>query len=455
MSNGEYGYKFILNGVTDITDQIASFNIEASLEMYCRELTLFSEIPEAPSIEVFTRTSVLSDEYDDEYDSVWVSQGVFFIERPTYKIGINQVSLGIWGRQSTAILGEPFAQKVTKLWTTDTSFFQICQEIIESVGLVWDPDRCEIQDFKVYADNFEADDQYPIEVLKTLVELSIGAEGFITCDRLGFVCIKRLTRAPALADFNITDAVVQTFNEEPEWPEFGNRIKIIPSETVSQDKVDLYVDRECLGTGSAALIDVYAQVCNGEGIPINNAVITWSFIPTVPKNVWYKYSNSVEGHFKTALQNTARSLISREQQKATGFNSIAVRFNVESVVGIWAYADKARVNNFAPAGGYTLDGKNIFITGDGFDYCDQTVFVSYYASGMAKNVILYEVLPGEEPLEAIDVLGSVTSVAEVSGRQNFKDIYVDNPCKCTTTLTVEVLDAESTAGSDSGYATAV
>ena len=451
MSNGEYGYKFILDGTTDITDKVISFNIEAGLEMYCRELSFsisdedmydsfnFSIIPETPSVEVFTRTTVLgiTDEYDEYEDLAWVSQGVFYIERPTFSVGVNETSLGIWGRQSTAILGEPFAQKITKLWEVDTTFYQICQEIVESVGLIWDSTRCDIQDFKVYADNFEADDQYPVEVLKSLVELAIGEEGFVTCDRLGYVCIKRLVRTPTVADFDITDLSVQTFSEDPEWPEFGNRIKIIPSETVSQDKVELFMDRECIGTGSGIAIDVYAQVSNGDGVPINNAVVTWSFMPLIPKSVWYKYSNNVEGLFKTALQNTTRILVSNELQKATGTNSVEVRFNVESVVGIWAYADKSRSTNFATTG-YTIDGRNIFITGDGFDYCDQAVFISYYASGMAKNSILYGVLPAEEPVGVTDLLGSVTAVAEVSGRQSIKDIYVDNPCKCPTTLIVEV-----------------
>lgn len=460
MSNGEYGYKFILNGTTDITDKVKSFNIEASLEMYCRELSFeltdedlydsfdFSIIPEAPSIEVFTRTTVLGvvDEYDEYDDLAWVSQGIFYIERPTFAIGVNETSLGIWGRQSTAILGEPFAQKITKLWEVDTTFYQICQEIVESVGLVWDSNRCDIQDFKVYADNFEADDQYPIEVLKTLVELAVGAEGFVTCDRLGYVCIKRLQRTPTVADFDITDLSVQTFNEEPEWPEFGNRIKIIPSETVSQDKVELFMDRECLGTGAAISVDVYAQVSNGEGTPINNAVIGWSFSLAAPRSVWFKYSNNVEGFFKTALQNTTRILISRELQKATGFHSIEVKFGVEFVVGIWAYSDKSRLLNFAPAGSYTVDGKIIHLVDTEFDYCDQTVFVSYYASGMAKNTVLYQVEDGVNAIEPAGVTtpGDVLSViAEVSGRQSFKDLYVDNPCQCVTTLSVETVDLEN------------
>ena len=147
MSN-QYGYKLLLDGI-DITNRVKTFTINCELTNYCRELSFdlydeslydtfdFSIIPESPRVEVLTRITE-ADEYD-EYDNAWVSQGLFFIEKPTFKVGINDTVTGVWGRQSSAILGEPFAQKVTKLWATNTTFYVICQEVIESVGLVWNP----------------------------------------------------------------------------------------------------------------------------------------------------------------------------------------------------------------------------------------------------------------------------------------------------------------------------
>ena len=78
----EYGWKFILDGITDITDTVTSFSITSSLAAYCRELSFavtdedlyysfdFAIIPESPRVEVFTRILALdqTDEYDDEYD---------------------------------------------------------------------------------------------------------------------------------------------------------------------------------------------------------------------------------------------------------------------------------------------------------------------------------------------------------------------------------------------------
>jgi hypothetical protein len=293
----QYGYKFILDEV-DITNKVKSFTIECSLESYCRELSFelvdsilfdtfdFSIIPDATRVEVFTRITSL-DEYDD---SAWISQGEFFVERPTFRVGVNETITGVWGRQSTAVLGEPFAQKITQQWTSDTTFYAICQEIVESVGLVWDSTKCDIQDFNVYADNFVADDQYPIEVLQNLVELIVGAEGFVTSDRLGNVCIKRLEREPETADENITDLVVQSINEEPEWPEFGNRIKIIPAETVSQDTIEMNLSSECIGmTDEISFIFIAAQVCDGDGNPINDAVVEWSFSPANAEYLAFYY----------------------------------------------------------------------------------------------------------------------------------------------------------------------
>ena len=373
--------------------------------------------------------------------SIWESQGTFFIERPTFQVGVNETSTGVWGRQSTAVLGEPFAQKVTKLWDSNTTFYAICEEIIESVGLVWDSSKCDIQDFSIYSDNFEADDSYPIEVLNDLVELIVGAEGFVVSDRLGNVCIRRLDRAPKTSDYDITDLVVQSINEEPEWPEFGNRIKIIPAETLSQDKIILYIENQCLGTGSSAFIDVYAQVSNGEGVPINDAVVSWSFDPTIPAGIWFKYPDIT----KTSVQNSAEMLVSNEAKRATGFNSVDLSFEPSDIIGIWAYADKLRVKNFAPSGGYVIDGKSVLLTEETFAFCDQQVFISYYASGMVRNTIVYDT-DYTEPEGSESPYGSILIIASVSGREASSELYINNSCKCRSSLSTKVNPTTITVG---------
>ena len=443
----QYGWKFILDGTTDITDMVTSFSITSSLAAYCRELSFavtdedlyysfnFAIIPESPRVEVFTRILALdqTDEYGDEYDPAWISQGTFFIERPTFNIGIQSVAMGIWGRQSTAILGEPFAQKVTKLWEVDVSFFSIVEEILESVGLTWEDSRSDLQDITIYADNFEADDIYPIDVLKKLVNLIVGAEGFVTSDRLGSICIKRLVREPDTSDHDFADDIVQSISEEPEWPEFGNRIKIIPNATVSQNTIELIIERKCIGTGAPSYIEMYAQVRDGNGVPIDGAVVDWSFDPAAPENVWFKYPTQA----KTASQNTGRILVSNERQKATGESSVSATFSVDELIGVWTQADTSRSHNFAPADGYIIDGKNIYLTEETFTYCDQSVVISYYSKGIVKNTLVYE--PEDEYDADTDTLyGSVFVIASTSGKEASQVVYVDNSCQCPPTLNVTV-----------------
>ncbi|MFA5394416.1 MAG: hypothetical protein WC346_00170 [Methanogenium sp.] len=469
--SSQYGWKIILDGTTDITDKVQSFTIDAALDSFCRELSLelrdvdfydsldFSIIPDSPRIEVFTRVTDEYDEYD-EYDYAWISQGIFFIEKPTFKVGLNITETGIWGRQSTAILGEPLAPKMTKLWDEDASFYTICQEILELVGLTWDASRCDIANYTIYANSFEAQNQYPIEVLRNLVELVVGEEGFVITDRSGNIWIKRIDRDPTASVYDVTDIMVQSIDEEPTWPDFGNRIKISPPESLSPNSIEISLDSQCLGTDILS-INVYAQVSNGSGVPINNEVVTWSFSPEVPESIWYKYPSTG----KTAVQNSSEMLVSNEIVTATGFNSVELKFQPREIIGIWAYADKTRQYNFAANGGYVLDGKNVYITDRSFTFCDQKVIVSYYASGMVKNTIMYHPMDETdhdgyydgyggyvEPSEfweegAEDPYGTLVVIASVSGKEASEEVYINNSCKCPSTLTVEVDPSSISFGS--------
>ena len=441
----QYGWKIFLDDV-NITEKVKSFSMESSLEMYCREISLdlsdallfdtfdFSVIEGSPRIELFTRVIELDEyEYTDEYDPAWISQGAFFIERPIFRNNIGESVLGLWGRQSTAILGEPFAQKVTNLWNTDTTFYSICQEMLDLVGLTWYSELCDLQDFTIFADNFEADNQYPIDVLKELVILAVGAEGFVTSDRLGRLVIKRLDRFPTSFDFDFTDLSVQSINEEAYWPAFGNRIKVIPSETVSQNSISLYSDSENVSTGGE--VKVISQVLDGAGHGVNNAIVVWSFSdPVIPRDIWFKYPGDFGEMTKTSLQNTSRILVTNEINTASGFSTVSTRFVPEEVVGIWAQTDTTRITNFV-IGGSTLDGKNITIVGDVFDFYDQTLIISYYASGMVENAINCSVQTYES-VDAEIVLGEITVVVTTSGKSAQKIIYVNNAAKSGVTISI-------------------
>src|SRR4030042_2199820 len=161
----------------------------------------FTQISEAPEIEVFTKTG-----------ATWISQGKFFIERPALAAGIKaDLMQGIWGRSLTAMLAEPFAPKVTKAWEEQTTFFAICEEMCDLAGFTWDPEYSDISDFVIYPYTFEADGIYPIDVI---AEMAMLAGALVTTDRLGHLCVKQIEFAPAAADVTITDADIAEIRSE-------------------------------------------------------------------------------------------------------------------------------------------------------------------------------------------------------------------------------------------------
>jgi hypothetical protein len=170
-------------------------------------------------------------------------------------------------------------------------------------------------------------------------------------------------------------------------------------------------------------VDVWAQVKNGEGVPLNDQVVTWSFDPAVPTTLSYVYS---------LIQNSAEMLISKEIVRADSLVALSTNFEASSIIGIWAYADTSRANNFVANGAYILDGKKVYLTESNFNYCDQMVVVSYVVSGMVHNVVKYT------PAGALEYSGEVSIIASLSGKEDSKTIYVNNYCKCPSTLSAEI-----------------
>ena len=113
------------------------------------------------------------------------------------------------------------------------------------------------------------------------------------------------------------------------------------------------------------------------------------------------------------------------------FVFFSIKFEVFAIIGIWAYADTARANNFVEGDAYILDGKKVYLTESNFTYCDQMVVVSYTVAGMVHNVVKYT--PG-----ALEYTGEVGIIASLSGKEASKTIYVNNYCKCPSTLSAEI-----------------
>lgn len=395
--------------VTDITDRVARFQVTASRQNYCREMSLdiadpafysgldFTRLPVAPSIEIFTRT-----------DDTWYSQGRFFIERPAMAHEINSaVARGVWGRSETAVLGEPFASKRSISVESDTTFFAIVADLVAAAGLSWDSD---IDDYPVYAYTYARENAYPIDILS---ELAGFAGAFVTTDRSGTVRIMAVQYSPAAADITITDAEISALSENPEWPEFGNRIRITPAGALSGFGLAMSVPEPCMPADGSAGRMIYARLTDADNEPADNAVISWS-------------SDASAAALAVSESNTATRLMPAETVRSDNYYRLTVSHPPAAVIGVYAAADHARANNLAD-GGYTVSGTTITLENP-LDFCDQTVTVIYTSAGVAVN-----------RLTAGTVAEDVTVTAEVNGTTAEGMLYIGNDCQCPPSLTLEAI----------------
>lgn len=397
-----YGWKITLYSI-DISDKISGFSITCSLTSFCREMTLdiidpdlyasfdFSQVSETPEIEIFTKNG-----------TTFISQGKFYLERPAIASTPHTETMqGVWGRSITALLTEPFAIKVTKVWETQTTFFAICEEMCALAGLDFDPAYSEISDFVIYPYTYEADGLYPADVISELAGL---AGAIATTDRAGHVCIKQIEYSPSLADETITDADIADIEEKPEWPVFANRVRITPTGNTANYSVSMTVPNQCLHADAVSKTKLYAQVLDPDGEPVNGIVVNWSH-------------DSITASLAYAASNTQEILIQNERQKATGYRGFKTNIPASLIDGVYAYTDNGKTVNLA-AGGYTIDGNNVTLT-TRLSYCDQSLVINYRAAGMAVNW-----------LTAGPAADDVTVTADVEGQQDKKIIYIENPCQC-------------------------
>ncbi len=408
-----YGWKVELTQnevTTDIADQVTRFEISARLDQYCRELSIdiadpdlyasfdFSQLPAEPELEVFTRIA------DD-----WISQGQFFVERPTFEVGPHSTMTGVWGRSITARLGPPFSVKVSPSTDEQTTFFAVCAELCAAAGVDWDDTYAEIDDFVIFGgtwpDSGGTQNAYPIELMNELAGF-VGA--LITTDRAGHVCVKAIDYAPAASSVEITDAVVQRLSEPVEWPDFGNRIKISATGGSGGYSIELIIPNPCLPLDVAYKIKMYARVTDQDGEPVNDLPVSWSIAHAI-------------GVLEAATTNTQPVLIADEEVRAKSFYEIDVAYPPSSVVGVYSYKDTAKSVNLA-AGGVELDGNTITLS-QKLTYCDQSLKVTYVVQGVAVNYLA----PGGTD-------GTEEVTASVDGQSAKAEVYINNPCSCPTTL---------------------
>lgn len=404
-----YGWKIELNSV-DISDKVSRVSVLKNIENYCKEMTLdisdaslysgfdFDQVPDSPEIEIFTKTG-----------ETFVSQGTFFVERPEIASSINADLLqGIWGRSLTAILDEPFATKVTKVWETQTTFYAICDEMCDLAGFTWSSAYSDIDDFVIYPYTFEVDGLYPIEVISELVKLAKSPGGFVTTDKDDHLCIKLTEFSPSSEDVTITDSDTENITEQYERPTFANRLRITPTGALASYSVDLSIPNQCLHADNESKTKLIVQVRDADGEPVNGIIVDWT-------------QNGDTADLTFAKTNTQTIMIQNERQTATDYYTLKTDIPASSIDGIWAYTDAAKATNLA-SGGYTIDNNTVTLTNK-LQYCDQSLVVSYRAAGGAVNY-----------LQAGYTAEDVTVTADVEGQRASEIVYIENPCQCPPSI---------------------
>jgi len=427
-------WRIFLND-TDISDKVASFTVTCDATSYCRQLSVviadptvyagldFLSVPDAPVIEAYV---YVGDETAPDFPDDYTCLGSFFAERATHLDTPNDsITSELWGRSKTALLGSPFAAKVTKSWTEDTSFYAICEEMCALCGVTWDPDYSTLPDFFIFAGTYEAENLYPIDVITELARFAAGDSVYITTDgqdRLRIIAAEYAPEVGASA-FTVGDDNLMQLSESVEWPDFGNRIKISAVGSTAGWRVILSIPEPCLNATGSARTRLYAQVLDQDGEPQNDIPVDWSL------------SRSLVS-LDAATTNTQTLTISNEAQRAKSYYEVDVTFPPTSVIGVWTARDTRRENNLV-ASGYELDGNTIILSAQ-LTYCDQSLIITYEAAGMAINWATAGTSPGTEKV-----------TADVGGNSDTQELYIDNPCACPPDLTLRASPSSIKVGETS------
>lgn len=396
-----------LDGVS-IRSQIASFEVRETRGAYARELTLFAADPSFYDQFVYSNVPQLRIEVLTKIAASWISQGNFYIERPVIAANPDGiVSPGVWGRSSTAIAGQPFAAKVSKNWTENTTCQSIINEMADLCGLTV---SFEIPDYSIFANSYACDGVYPIDVI---AELASFAGAHVGCTAAGLLTVKAEVFHPAAADYTIYDTDIIDITEQIEYPEFGNRIRIsaLGAGAGYQINLEALADDDCLPADGVARGTLLAFVTgpDGEAVP-DNTIVAWTAGAGVTLD--------------EAYTGTGNYLLGKQKHRASNYYTVTVDFPIADVIGVWAYADGNNKNNYWDAYG-SFSGNTITVHKP-FAFCDQMLRIAYITSGCAVN----RVTAGYTAKD-VDV------TAEIEGASDTIKVKLGNTCDCGSSLNIK------------------
>lgn len=407
-----------------IREEIFTFSIQQEKGGFTKQLTLFSVNPTFFDSFDYTVTPVLSVEVKTKLTDTWVSQGKFYIEKPSYYLAPSQkISRGVWGRSETAKAGEPFAEKVTGTWTENSTIQGIINEMAALVDLSV---IFEIDDYPIYANTFSVDALYPIEII---YDLCTFAGAFVSCDESGNLIIKKEIFHPGTPDHTIDDTYIRELTESIVYPEFGNRIKVsaFGSNTGYTMEVKSLGEADCLPADGVSELVLLAFV-SLDGVPVeDNILVSWE---------------SETGVTLEKVESPTQSyLISKQTHKASNYNTVVVEFPILDIVGIWAYSDVKKSKNYwdSTLTGCFFSGKEITV-GYPFEYCDQTLIITYITTGVSVNTIV----AGSSSINAV-------VSASLEGADAELEIALGNLCACGSSLDVRKVPDSQICIGNKGY----
>jgi hypothetical protein len=153
-----------------------------------------------------------------------------------------------------------------------------------------------------------------------------------------------------------------------------------------------------------------AFVRDSKGNPVSdNTLVTWA--------------SDDAADLEREVSPTGDYTLVNQKYKAKDYYNVDVDFPIKEVLGIWAYSDTGNKKNFFDK--YSTF-KNRTITVDkAFDFCDQTLRVSYVTNGCAINRI-----------KAGITSASIEVTAEVQGAIGTLIVQQGNTCACGSSLSI-------------------
>lgn len=372
----------LLNG-TSINQYVASFSVQFSEAKVCNELNLVlndnffydtiagdlfgattNYLPSSPQIEVKTGNSTTAD----------VSQGTFYIERPSLTIdkkgNASAISNSIWGRNSIAILDNPFSPPlfldIENIWgVKELNASTLITNIASLYGITIY--QFDITDYKITSDwQTEA---FPIDLISKIAK---ATNGYVRSTKDGKLWIKKHSfhNWGSIGETFTDDNLLGDITVKPEVPSFTNRVSFVTMAFDLQNvNLSLSVTSSLLAANGVANTAVEVVITDREGNPVSNGtIVNWNI------------EDTSLGVLSSAITETGDSSITNEEQTASSHNKVSTEYPIKSVSSV------------------TIDGIEYYTSGSSFQgstitlatnlpFNNSVLLISYVGSGIATNIL--------------------------------------------------------------------